>query len=136
MRREIPAASLFPLGFGTRSVLVTLAMCLLTSAAAGEQRLSPLVINWEDYFRIDWQVGERAGRPVLTGHVYSVQKYGARWMQLLVDRVDASGALIGQRLVWLPSEVPRGGQVYFEVRVEPAASYRIAVYAYDPPTRP
>ena len=66
----------------------------------------------------------------------SIQKYGARWMQLLVDRVDARGTLIDQRLVWLPSEVPRGSQVYFEVRVEPAASYRVAVYAYEPPPRP
>ena len=59
-----------------------------------------------------------------------------RHVQLLVDRVDASGALIDQRLVWLPSSVPSRTQVYFEVRVEPAASYRVAVFAYELPNRP
>ncbi len=98
--------------------------------------LSPLVINWQEYFQVDWQVSERAGQPLLTGHVRSVRKYGARWMQLLVDRLDASGALIDQRLVWLTSEITRGTQVYFEVRMEPAASYRVAVYAYEIPDRP
>jgi len=117
-----------------------LALVLLTAAVpttgAGAQSLSPLVINWEEYFRIDWQLSESAGQPLLTGHVRSVRKYGARWMQLLVDRVDASGALIDQRLVWLTSEITRGTQVYFEVRVAPAASYRVAVYAFEIPDRP
>lgn len=117
-----------------------LALVLLTAAVptagAGAQSLSPLVINWEEYFQIDWQLSERAGQPLLTGHVRSVRKYGARWMQLLVDRVDASGALIDQRLVWLTSEITRGTQVYFEVRVALAASYRVAVYAFEIPDRP
>jgi hypothetical protein len=119
-----------------RRALAALAVALSTSAVVDAQPLAPLVVNWEDYFQLDWQVGERRGHSVLTGHVRSTQKYGARWMQLLVDRVDARGALIDQRLVWLPSEVTRGSQVYFEVRVEPAASYRVVVYAYEPPPRP
>jgi hypothetical protein len=104
--------------------------------AVARAELSPLIVNWEDYFQVDWRVSERRGQPLLIGHVRSARKYGARWMQLLVDRVDAGGALIDQRLVWLPSEVPRGSQVYFEIRVEPAASYRVAVFAYEPPPRP
>jgi hypothetical protein len=109
---------------------------LLTGIAVQAQPLSPQVVNWREFFTIDWSVGERNGRPVLSGHVRSVWKDGARWMQLLVDRVDESGALIDQRLVWLPSEVPRGSRVYFEVPVDPAASYRVAVYSYEPPPRP
>lgn len=117
-----------------------LAWGLLTAAlptpGAGAQSLSPLVVNWQEYFEVDWQVSERAGQPLLTGHVRSVRKYGARWMQLLVDRLDASGALIDQRLVWLTSEITRGTQVYFEVLMEPAASYRVAVFAFEIPDRP
>jgi hypothetical protein len=111
-----------------------MAMVLATASQAGA--LAPLNVNWQEYFQVDWQVGDRAGRPVLTGHVRSVGKYGARWMQLLVDRLDPTGAVIDQRLVWLPSEVSRGSRVYFEVGVEPAANYRVAVFWYEPPPRP
>ena len=111
-------------------------MGMLTAVAAGAQPLSPLVVNWEEYFQIDWQISQRAGQPLLTGHVRSIQKYGAQWMQLLVDRLDASGGLIDQRLVWLPSDVPRRSRVYFEFRVEPAASYRVAVFNYVLPPLP
>lgn len=129
-RRILTARSLRP--------WLTLALLAVVVPTTGAEALplSPLVINWQEYFQVDWQVSERAGKPLLTGHVRSVRKYGARWMQLLVDRLDASGALIDQRLVWLTSEITRGSQVYFEVRMEPAASYRVAVFAYEIPDRP
>jgi hypothetical protein len=104
--------------------------------AAARAELSPLVINWEQFFQVDWQASERQGQPVLVGHVRSIWKDGARWMQLLVDRVDDRGALLDQRLVWLPSAVPRGSRVPFEVRVEPAARYRVAVFSFEPIPRP
>jgi hypothetical protein len=111
-------------------------LAVTTPAAASAQPLTPLIVNWQEFFQVEWEVSQRAGHPLLTGYVRSVWKYGARWMQILVDRVDASGALIDQRLVWLPSSVPSRSQVYFEVRVEPAASYRVAVFAYELPDRP
>ena len=125
-----------PGAIGWRLAQAALGMIMAAPAVAGAQPLAPLIINWQEYFQLDWQPGQRAGQPVLTGHVRSTWKDGARWMQLLVDRLDASGALLDQRLVWLPSEVPRGGRVYFEVPVEPAASYRVAVYSYEAPPRP
>ena len=109
----------------------------MAAVAVGDaQPLTPLVVNWQQYFEIDWRASERGGQTLLSGYVRNIWKDGARWMQLLVDRVDTSGALIDQRLVWLPSEVPRGGEVYFEVQVEPAASYLVVVYAFEPPPRP
>jgi hypothetical protein len=57
-------------------------------------------------------------------------------MQLLIDNLDAGGQLVEQQLVWLPSELPQGGRVYFEASVLPAADYRIRVFAYEPPPRP
>lgn len=117
-------------------LLASLGASPLTAIAVQSQSLTPLVVNWQEFFSVEWSVSERTGHPVLTGYVRSDRKYGARWMQLLVDRVDPGGAVIDQRLVWLPSEVPRGSQVYFEVPVEPAASYRVAVYSFEPPPRP
>lgn len=100
------------------------------------QSLTPRVTNWEDYFRIDWQADQRNGRAVLSGYIISVNKYGARWMQLLIDSLDASGQLVDQKLVWVPSEFPHGGRAYFEAPVAPAVDYRVSVYAYEPPPRP
>jgi len=121
-----------------RLVLAAMAaVIVLAATTAGEaQSLSPLVVNWQQYFELDWRVLERGGQTLLTGHVLSIWKDGARWMQLLVNRVDARGGLIDQRLVWLPAEVPRGGRIYFEVRVEPAAAYQVAVYSFESPLRP
>ncbi|MGH7335230.1 MAG: hypothetical protein ACREKS_21300 [Candidatus Rokuibacteriota bacterium] len=112
---------------------------LLLSLASGPleaQPLVPQVINWETYFRIDWQAEPRNGRVVLSGFIISVNKYGARWMQLLIDGRDERGQLVDQKLVWVPSEFPQGGRAYFEALVAPAADYRVSVFAYEPPPRP
>jgi hypothetical protein len=124
-----------PCGLARALALAALVSTALVPAPVRAE-LSPLVINWDQFFQLDWRLSERQGQPVLVGHVRSIWKDGARWMQLLVDRMDDRGALLDQRLVWLPAAVPRGGQVPFEVRVEPAARYRVAVYAYEPPPRP
>jgi hypothetical protein len=124
-----------PCGLARALTLAAVVLAALGPATVRAE-LSPLVVNWDEFFQLDWRVSERQGQPVLVGHVRSIWKDGARWMQLLVDRVDDQGTLLDQKLVWLPSAVPRGGQVPFEVRVEPAARYRVAVYAYEPPPRP
>jgi len=113
-----------------------LALGLVGAGHVGAQSLRPHVTNWEDYFRIDWQADQGNGHAVLSGYVVSVNKYGARWMQLLIDSLDARGQLVEQKLVWLSSEIPRGSRVYFESPVAPAVAYRVSVYAYEPPLRP
>jgi hypothetical protein len=119
-----------------RFALALLAATLPGTMVAVAQPLSPRVNNWEEYFRIYWEASEDGRRPSLSGYVWSVNKYGARWMQLLLDRVDSSGTLLDQRIVWLPSEVPLGSRVYFEVPVAPAARYRVSVFAYEFTPRP
>ncbi len=100
------------------------------------QTLVPRIINWDTYFRIDWQAAPRNGRVVVSGFIISVNKYGARWMQLLIDGRDANGQIVDQNLVWVPSEFPQGGRAYFEALVGPAADYKVSVFAYEPPPRP
>lgn len=116
--------------------LLAVLLLLFGSGPLEAQVLVPRIVNWDTYFRIDWQAAPRDGRVVVRGFIISVNKYGARWMQLLIDGRDAHGQVVDQNLVWVPSEFPQGGRVYFEALVAPAANYKVSVFAYEPPPRP
>jgi hypothetical protein len=94
--------------------------------------LSPLVVDGESYFRLAWQPGEVRGRAVLRGTIANTSDYRARRIQLLIEGLDAGGAILHQRVEWLGSDLPPGAQVYFETPVGgPAASYRVRLFAFD-----
>jgi hypothetical protein len=52
-------------------------------------------------------------------------------MQLAIDRLDASGNVIGTSTTWVLGEVPPTNRAYFTTRVEPAASYRVRILSFD-----
>ncbi len=84
------------------------------------------------YFRIEFQVTPNSQRPVLSGYVYNMRPgYMAERMSLSIERLDASGQVIGSSTTWVLGGVPPGNRAYFSARVEPAASYRIQVLSFD-----
>jgi hypothetical protein len=94
--------------------------------------LQPLVAGWQQFFKLDWQAGERSGRPVVSGHVLNDWGFPAANMRLLVDGLDNSGAIVDQHVAWLGTMVNPGTRAYFEVPLErPAANYRVSVFAFD-----
>ena len=40
------------------------------------QSLTPLEVDWEQIFRIEWQLTERDGRPLIFGRIFNVSFYG------------------------------------------------------------
>ena len=134
MKYLLGALLLLLVGTGTAGAQARLEPMVVDQEQA--QALVPRIVNWDTYFRIDWQAAPRNGRVVVSGFIISVNKYGARWMQLLIDGRDARGQLVDQSLVWVPSEFPQGGRAYFEALVTPAAHYKVSVFAYEPPPRP
>ena len=49
----------------------------------------------------------------------------------MAQAVDASGAVVGQRIAFVPGGVGGLGRIYFEVPNLPAAStYRVSVYDF------
>lgn len=94
--------------------------------------LHPLVVDWPQHFRLEWSSGERNGRPVVSGQITGTSKYSFRRIQLLIDGLGPNDAVTSQQVEWLSSEMPAGTHLPFEVRVrQPAARYRVSVYAFE-----
>jgi len=83
--------------------------------------------------RLDWQVGSgRGGRPVIQGYVFNDYGRPASDVHLLVETLDASGAVIGRTIGFVRGVVQFNDRVYFEVPIKtPGASYRVPVTALD-----
>jgi hypothetical protein len=99
---------------------------------ASAQSLTPLEVDWEQIFRLDWKLSEEDGRPLIAGKIYNVSFYGTNRIQLLVDQLDAGGRTVAQKLAWLGYSLKPGDSGFFDVSV-PArdATYRVRVYAFD-----
>jgi hypothetical protein len=105
---------------------------LVAETDVAGQLLTPHFPGWERYFEVSWEPFDRRGRPHLSGYV--VNKYGATAtrVKLLVESFDSTGRIVAQRVEWLGDTVPVFSRTYFEVPVpEPAASYRVSVFAFD-----
>jgi len=86
----------------------------------------------ERIFRIEFEVRADPQRPTISGYVYNLEGgYIADRMTLLIERLDASGRVIGSSTTWVLGGVPPGNRSYFSTRVEPAASYRVRVNSFD-----
>lgn len=83
--------------------------------------------------RLDWEVGTtRGGRPVIQGHVYNDYGRPASDVQLLVETLDASGAVIGRTVGFVRGVVQLNDRTYFEVPIRvTGASYRVSVTGFD-----
>src|SRR5437016_2594726 len=81
------------------AMLLTVLVLSVPSRAA-PATLEPLVAGWEDVFKLDWQVSERRGAPVVHGDVVNASPYTVTAVQLLVEALDAGGAIVAQKIVW------------------------------------
>ena len=102
-----------------------------TQAMSPGNALYPLTPGGDQYFAVDWQPGERKGRPVLTGTL--TNRYGATAVrvQLLVEALDDSDNVKSQKVVWLGDSIPPFGYTYFEISVEQSPKYRVRPFAFD-----
>ena len=83
--------------------------------------------------RLDWEAGtRRGGKPVIQGYVYNDYGRPAADVHLLVEALDASGAVIGRTIGFVQGIVQFNDRVYFEVPLKAAgASYRVTVTSFD-----
>ena len=112
----------------------------LRSAAALALLLSPVVVHAQSYrtygseafFAVDWQPGDRRGRPVVTGHVVNTFGISTHNVRVLVESLDAAGQVTGTTIGYVNGDVLPGARIYFEVPVErPAPVYRVVVLSWD-----
>jgi hypothetical protein len=101
------------------------------SGAATTHQLHSFQPGWERFFTIDWQAGTERGQHVLSGTVQNRYGAAASRVQLLVEELDDKGAVVSQRVVWLGPTIGPFDTVRFTLPVEPAANYRVTMFAYD-----
>jgi hypothetical protein len=109
-------------------------------AAALALLLSPMVVHAQSYrtygseafFAVDWQAGDRRGRPVVTGHVVNTYGIPTHNVRLFVQSLDAAGQATATTIGYVSGDVLPGARMYFEVPVErPAPAYRVVVLSWD-----
>ncbi len=110
------------------AALVVLVASLGTAAAAP---LSPRVLGWEQYFKLEW--GPAAETPaVVRGYIKNEWGFPARRIQLLVEGLDAAGQVTSQTIGWIHGDLTPGMRAEFSVPVTQAApTYRVSVFAWD-----
>jgi len=83
--------------------------------------------------RLDWEAGtKRGGKPVIQGYVYNDHGRPAVDVHLLVETLDASGAVTARTIGFVVGAVQFNDRVYFEVPLEATgASYRVSVTSFD-----
>jgi hypothetical protein len=124
-----------------RFVILVGAVLAMTSACAniGTGAAPPLsrtdttlMSGWEEWFSIDWAADRRPnGSQRVTGYVYNRKGEYAVDLRVMAQAIDASGAVVGQRIAFVPGGVGGSGRVYFEVPNLPAAStYRVSVFDF------
>ena len=118
---------------------ILVAGCTTTSGDGIANRISPspsvttLMAGWQQKFDVEWHVApEPAGTQRIEGYV--VSRYGrtAEPLRVLVLAVDASGAELSHRIVWIPGGVSGFGRSYFEVGHLPSADhFVVSIWDYS-----
>jgi hypothetical protein len=102
------------------------AMPMPAAAASAPSGIDPRI-------RLDWEAGTRRGsKPVIQGYVYNDYGRPATDVHLLVETLDASGAVTARTIGFVQGVVQFNDRVYFEVPLKAAgASYRVTVTSFD-----
>ena len=110
------------------------------SAACGEIGAAPplsmtattLTAGWEHHFAFEWTATEQSqSSRKVSGYVYNRNGEFATSLRVLAQAVDSGGAVVGQRIAYVPGGVGGFGRAYFEVPNLPAtAGYRLSVWDY------
>ena len=115
-------------------VLAVMAAGCATVETTPSASVTTLMPDSERWFKLSWQaVPEKNGdQRRLRGYVVNTYGEAAARVQLLAQALDSSGAVVGQRVEWLPGVVPGFGRAYFEIPKMPKADhYRVTVWSYE-----
>jgi hypothetical protein len=110
------------------ALLVALSALLPASGAAGPIQVDATV---EQYFRLQWQATPGARGAEIAGSVENVSDLPVDRMRLLVEHLDAGGAVVGASTKWVMGIVVPHHRTYFSTRVPAAPSYRVRVLTFD-----
>ena len=104
-------------------VLVGVSGMFATPAPAGDVVSKETI---DAYFQLEWS---KTGRKV-NGYVYNSSNRRAGHMQLLVESLDAAGAVVNRTSTSV-RDVPPNNRAFFETSVAEAPSYRVSIISFD-----
>jgi hypothetical protein len=110
------------------AALVAAAMLLPAAGIAGPLHADATIA---EYFRLEWRTAPGAGGPEIAGHVDNVGNLPVDRMQLLVERLDDRGAVLGTSRTWVMGVIVPQHRTHFTTRVAPAPSYRVSILTFD-----
>jgi ABC-type glycerol-3-phosphate transport system substrate-binding protein len=111
----------------------------MSAACAGTGAAPPLgttaatlTAGWERHFTFEWATADQGqASKKVSGYVYNHHGEYAISLRVLAQAVDSGGAVVAQRIAFVPGGVGGLGRAYFEVPDLPAtASYRLSVWDY------
>jgi hypothetical protein len=110
----------------------------MTACVTSSSYLSPtesnttLMAGWEQHFTLEWTAEPEPGNARrLTGYIYNRHGEPATAVRVLAQALDPAGAVLGQRIEWVPEGVNGFGRTYFLVPHLPAANtYRVTIWDY------
>jgi len=122
-----------------RAIVAALALAVAAAGCATADTtpsasVTTLMPGSERWFRLSWQAApERASDLVrLSGEVENTYGEAAARVQLLGQALDASGEVVGQKIVWLGPTIGGFGRRYFEIPNLPKADhYRVTVWSFE-----
>src|SRR5919198_477101 len=91
-----------------------------TASVTPSASVTTLQPAWPKYFRLEWSADGSGSRPV-TGYLSNVSGTPADNVRILAQALDASGSVIGQRIVWVPGMLPGYDRTYLRIDGLPAA---------------
>jgi len=115
-------------------IVVTAAACATTGAEPplSSSATTTMMYGWERHFALEWTAEpQRIDTRRVSGYVYNRNGENALSLRVLAQALDASGAVVGQRIQAVPGGVGGFGRAYFTVPNLPEAnSYRVSVWDY------
>ncbi|HEX9820695.1 MAG TPA: hypothetical protein VGD07_13925 [Methylomirabilota bacterium] len=84
-----------------------------------------------EYFRLQWEAMPGARGPALTGYVENLSNLPFDRIQLLVESLDASGAVTGRLDTRVLGLLPAHQRGCFTTPVPAAPSYRVTIASFD-----
>ncbi len=119
------------------ALAMTIGLLLVSCSTAGltpSATVTTLAPDADQWFNISWEpTPERdATRVRLSGYLANTYGEPAGRVQLLAQAFDSRGALVDQKIAWVPGAVPAFDRVYYEIpNVLAANRYRVTVWAYE-----
>ena len=105
-------------------LVVVVAVLLPAVGGAGPIHAAATI---DEYFRLEWQPTPGA----ISGYVANVSNLPVDRMQVLVERLDAAGTVVGSSRAWVMGVVAPQHRTYFTTRVPPATAYRVSILTFD-----